>query len=249
MTKPSVYDMIGGGYRLTRKEDPRIASAIFDALEDSPSVVNVGAGTGSYEPTARLVVAVEPSPEMIGQRPHGSALVIRAVAESLPLVDGAVAAALAVLTVHHWQDQDRGLRELSRVARDRGVIFTWDPSGPGFWLTDEYFPGFIERDRERCPTVARLRASLWDAEVITVPIPHDGEDGFLGAYWRRPAAYLDPAVRSGISSFALGTDLSPLDRLARDLDSGEWEARHASLLTAEQLDLGYRIVVGRPKKI
>ena len=136
-----VYDEIGRSYTVTRRPDPRIARAIDTALGDARSVVNVGAGAGSYEPSHLRVTAVEPSPAMIRQRPSAAAPVVRAVAEHLPFADTSFDAALAVLTLHHWTDRAGGLAELARVARRRVVILTWDPSCRDlFWLTTEYFP-------------------------------------------------------------------------------------------------------------
>jgi SAM-dependent methyltransferase len=241
-----VYDEIGRGYRRTRREDPRILALITEALGGAQSVVNVGAGSGSYEPEDRFVLAVEPSVRMIEQRGPDSAPVIRAVAESLPFRDRVFDAAMAVLTIHHWSDPDRGINELRRVARERVVILTFDPQGPGFWLTDEYFPEFVLRDRARCPPIVRVTEHLTNAEVLPVPIPHDCADGFLGAYWRRPEAYLDDRIRTAISSFAQCNDLSALTRLEHDLESGRWHARHRSLLDRTELDIGYRLVVGQP---
>jgi len=240
------YDRIGADYRQTRKEDPRLASLIARALEGARSVVNVGAGTGSYEPRDRFVVAVEPSDVMLRQRPPQAAPAVQAIAERLPFRNDAFDAAMAVLTIHHWNDQDAGLWELNRVAVERIVLLTWDPSHHGFWLVNDYFPEFLEADRKRLPPIERLLNAVTDGRVITVPIPHDCVDGFLGAYWRRPEAYLNANVRSGISSFATCTNLSPLQRLADDLESGEWQRRYGELLEEEALDIGYRLVVGRP---
>jgi SAM-dependent methyltransferase len=242
----STYDRIGADYRQTRKADTRLARLIARELRDAKTVVNVGAGTGSYEPEDRFVVAVEPSDVMLRQRPPNAAAAAQAIAERLPFRDDAFDAAMAVLTVHHWSDQQAGLRELCRVARDRIVVLTWDPSNEGFWLTRDYFPQFLAADRTRLPPLERLLSGLADAHVITVPIPHDCADGFLGAYWRRPWAYLNPEVRRGISSFATCRDLSPLQRLEDDLDTGEWQRRYGDLLDTEALDIGYRLVVGRP---
>jgi SAM-dependent methyltransferase len=243
-----IYDDIGVTYAGTRREDPRLLRVIHDALGDAESVVNVGAGTASYEPRDRPVVAIEPSVRMIRQRPKGAAPVVRAVAESLPLASGAVEAALAVLTVHHWSNQGAGLAELCRVARERVVIFTWDPESSGFWLTRDYFPGFLRADRRRFPRIGTILGRLTDATATPVPIPHDCADGFMGAYWRRPAAYLDAGARRGISRFQLCEDVSPLEGLRRDLDSGAWEARYGEMLRADEWDLGYRLVVGRPRR-
>jgi SAM-dependent methyltransferase len=242
------YDHIGTDYRLTRKEDPRLARVIARELRGASTVLNVGAGTGSYEPTGRFVVAVDPSQVMLQQRPPTAGPAVRAIAERLPFQDDAFDAAMAVLTVHHWGDQRAGLRELGRVARERIVLLTWDPSSEGFWLIKDYFPHFLEADRQRLPPVERLLSVLEDGRVIPVPIPHDCVDGFLGAYWRRPWAYLNADIRRGVSSFATCRDLSPLQRLAEHLDTGEWHRRYGELLEAEELDIGYRLVVGRPRR-
>jgi SAM-dependent methyltransferase len=185
---------------------------------------------------------------MIRQRPAGAAPAVRATAEALPLADGAVDAALAVLTVHHWTDPSRGLAELRRVARSRLVVLTWDQDvADSFWLVDEYFPRLREVDRRKASlaaVVAALRATRID--VRSLPVPHDCADGFLGAFWRRPEAYLDVQVRAGISTFAElpRADLDTgLRRLAADIRSGAWADRHRDLLVLDELDLGYRLVV------
>jgi SAM-dependent methyltransferase len=240
------YDVIGRSYARLRRPDPRIARAVTAALGDARSVVNVGAGAGSYEPTDRAVVAVEPSAVMIAQRPAGAAPVVRAFAEKLPFSDNAFDAALAVLTAHHWSDRRAGLSEMRRVAGERVVILTWDPAHAVFWLASDYFPDLVEFDRGIFPTLADLEAALGRVEVSVVPIPHDCVDGFLGAYWRRPEAYLDEGVRAGISTFARIGDVTPgVNRLRADLKSGRWAKRNAALLGLEELDLGYRIVVSR----
>jgi SAM-dependent methyltransferase len=239
-----IYDRIGTGYSRTRRADPRIAAMISRALGAARTVVNVGAGTGSYEPTDRRVVAVEPSSTMVGQRPAGGAPVVRASAVDLPFCDGAFSAALAVLTVHHWPDRLRGLAELARGARDGAVVLTWDPDDFGFWLVDDYLPEIAEIDRAIAPTLDELRRALGPISVEAVPVPHDCADGFLGAYWRRPQAYLDPSVRGAISTFAMlaGADAA-LERLRDDVASGAWERRYADLLRRDALDVGYRLVV------
>jgi len=243
---PHLYDTIGIGYRALRRPDPRIAAAIITALGPVSSVVNVGAGAGSYEPADRRVVAVEPSREMIGQRPAGAAPVVQASATALPFGAGAFDAALAVLTVHHWPDRARGLAELRRVARDRVVILTWLPDAAGFWLTEDYFPELVAIDRAIFPTRDEMERHLGPVELRPLPIPHDCADGFLGAYWRRPHAYLDAAVRGAISTFSKITDVEPgLERLRRDLADGTWTRRHGLLLERAELDLGYRLVVAR----
>lgn len=211
------YDSIGRSYRTTRRPDPRIQSAIAAALGPAQGIVNVGAGAGSYEPRDLAVVAVEPSEVMVHQRPGDGAPVVRAVAEHLPFRSNTFDAALAVLTIHHWTDWRRGLAELRRMARDRVVLFTWDPNGPGFWLVNRYFPEFLPLDAPRCPTLEMLESELGPLEIRRVPIPEDCRDGFLGAYWKRPWAYLDEGIRAGMSVFA---GVQPDDpRLLRLADS------------------------------
>jgi len=239
-----LYDAIGLGYDTYRRPDPRIGAAIRRALGAADSVVNVGAGTGSYEPTDRRVVAVEPALAMIRKR-RSAAPVVQASATDLPFGDGVFAAGLAVLTVHHWPDRARGLAELVRVARERFVV-TWDPATPSFWLTDDYFKSILTIDRPIFPTMGELRRVLGEIEIIPLPVPHDCMDGFLGAYWRRPAAYLDDGVRSAISTFSKIGNVRPgLARLRQDLDDGTWARRHGDLLGRSELDLGYRLVVSR----
>ena len=241
-----LYDTIGDGYGVYRRPDPRIAAAINLTLEGTDTVLNVGAGAGSYEPADRYVVAVEPALSMIRQRGAGSAPVVQASATHLPFRDDAFAAALAVLTLHHWPDRARGLAELARVARRRVVMLTWDPASPNFWLIDDYFPALAAMDRPIFPTIEELRHAFGHIEIHALPIPHDCTDGFLGAYWRRPHAYLDPGVRGAISTFTKLDSLEPgLSRLRNDLADGTWERRHGQLLAAPELDLGYCLVVAR----
>lgn len=238
-----LYDSLGHGYGELRREDPRIAARVRRALGDARSVVNVGAGAGSYEPRDRRLVAVEPSLVMIRQRPPQASPVVRASAERLPFRDESFDASLAVLTLHHWPDLARGLRELRRAARRAVVILTFDTSVGGFWLTD-YFPEIVEADRRTMPSIQDIRRQLGELSVFDVPIPHDCTDGFLGAYWRRPHAYLSAQVRSAISVFSrIGGLESGLSRLESDLQSGAWQRRHGHLLARSELDLGYRLVV------
>ena len=240
---PQLYDEIGVGYGNYRRPEPRFAASILEALGEAESVVNVGAGAGSYEPTDRPVVAVEPSLEMIRQRAAGSAPVVQASALHLPFPNGAFGAALAVLTVHHWPDLQRGLAELDRVARHRCVVLTHDPSA-SFWLIEDYFPEMVEIIQRTLPPVSELCGASGDAEVHPLLVPHDCVDGFLCAYWRRPHAYLDPGVRSAISIFSMVSDVEPgLARLRSDLEDGTWEHRHGDLHARSELDLGYRLVI------
>jgi SAM-dependent methyltransferase len=241
---PQLYDTIGVGYRSYRRPDPRIAAAIMHALGDLAPIVNVGAGTGSYEPADRPVVAMEPSLAMIRQRQARTVPVVQAAATHLPFRDAAFAAALAVATIHHWPDRVRGLTELARVARHRLVIVTYDPAATGFSLVEDYFPAIAETDRQIFPSLDEFRRAVGSIEVHPLPIPHDCTDRFLGAHWRRPAAYLDPGVRSAIPTFAKVSNLDEgLTRLHADLGDGTWERRYGHLLHQPELDLGYRLVI------
>ena len=241
----ALYDTIGVGYRRLRRTDPRIAASIHAHLGEAHSVVNVGAGTGSYEPSDLEVTAVEPSAAMIRQRPHDAAVAVQAHAEDLPFGDGAFDASMAILTVHHWGDALRGLREMRRVTRDRIVVLTFDPLMSNFWLLD-YLPSLANLDSQHMPAMDDFEAALGPVERIAVPIPHDCIDGVLCAYWRRPAAYLDPDVRRSISSFwKIGDIAEPLRRLESDLRSGAWVRRYSRILHRESLDFGYHLVVTR----
>ena len=244
MTTGRLYERIGEGYARHRRSDPRIVAQIDRALGDARSVVNVGAGTGSYEPVGRRVVAVEPSAVMLAQRAAQAAPALRGVAEALPIADGAVDAALAVLTLHHWGDLRAGLRELQRVSR-RQVVLHFVPGQP-FWLADEYFQEVRDLETVGIPTVEDVAELLGAGRVEVVSVPSDCVDGFFSAFWRRPDAYLDPAVRASISYLAqLDPDaLAPgLARLRGDLESGAWAHRHADLLARDEFDGGYRLIV------
>jgi len=240
------YDELGRTYGATRRADPRIAARISAALADSSTVLNIGAGTGSYEPV-QTIAAVEPSPVMIRQRPAGAAPVVQAVAEHIPLRDDCADAALAVLTIHHWTDLAAGIAEMRRVARRRLVFLTWDAQamGAAFWLLSEYLAEARAVDAALAVPMHRLTALLDDVVVEPVPVPHDCVDGFGAAFWRRPEAYLDATVQAGMSLFALADPalLQPgLARLAADLASGRWHAEHAELLRRDEFDVGYRLV-------
>jgi SAM-dependent methyltransferase len=210
-------------------------------------VVNVGAGTGSYEPADRRVVAVEPSAVMLAQRPAGAAPAVQAVAEHLPLPDGVADVALAVLTVHHWGDWRAGLAELRRVA-GRVVVVTFDPAvHAATWIIDEYVPEIGTLDAGRIPFHPLVEAL--DATVTELPLTREFADGLLGAYWCRPEAYLDPEVRSHMSGFVQvdqGVVRRAMDRLGHDLASGGWAERHRHLATATTYDAGFRLLVSDP---
>jgi SAM-dependent methyltransferase len=242
----TIYDRIGRSYRRGRRADPRWAASIEAALGPARSIVNVGAGAGSYEPRDRGVVAVEPSEVMIRQRPRGSAPVIRGCAERLPVRDGAVDAAMALLTIHHWTDVGRGLAELRRVA-DRQVLLTFDPSHlDAFWFVRDYLPELVGFEQARTPTPAEIGRHLRVVDVQALPVPRDMVDGVLPAYWARPEALLDPEVRSNMSSLAQ-MDQRLVDRavarLAEDLNDGTWYRRNAELEVLDQLEAGFRLVI------
>ncbi len=242
----SLYNTIGHTYSRGRRSDPRIATAIESALGNCETILNVGAGTGSYEPRSRVVVAVEPSITMIAQRPAGAAPVVQACAEALPFRNGSFDAVLGILTVHHWKDQAKGFSECVRLARSRVVFVTNDfDVCAQFWLFD-YFPELLRADRHIFPSMARFADALGPVETIAVPVPSDCRDGFLGAYWQCPRAYLDPIVRGNISTFSkIGSIDSQLARLKGDIESGAWQRRYPSLEGLGTLDLGYRIVIAR----
>jgi SAM-dependent methyltransferase len=245
------YDRIGVDYAKARHTDPRIAAKIAAALGNARSVLNVGAGTGSYEPVDREVIAVEPSAEMISQRPIGSAPAVQASAEALPFENDSFDAAMAIISDHHWHDRSAGLRAMARVARHRVLLLNADPSlALEFWLTRDYLPGFTDlipaQYRHRGRWREELESVLGKVEVQPVPIPHDCLDGFYQAYWRRPSAYCDKRVRHGISVFhRLPTDevADAMERLQRDLDDGTWSERNAQLLDLPELDVGLRLVI------
>jgi len=236
------YDFIGSNYAELRKPDPRIAEIIQSALGSAQTVLNVGAGTGSYEPADRAVTAVEPSREMIRKRRPAAPEAIQASAGDLPFADKSFDASMAILTIHHWPDKEAGLSEMRRVTRGPIVLLTFDPAHRP-WLTD-YLPELAALDQTQMPMMSNYERWLGPVQITPVLVPHDCSDGFLYAYWRRPAAYLDPYIRTGSSSFwAINNAEAGLQRLRQDLETGEWERRYAELLSLEDYDAGYRLVV------
>lgn len=250
MVQAPVYDRIGSQYCRGRREDTRIAARIWSALGDASPVLNVGAGSGSYEPRDRPVVALEPSAVMLSQRPLGAAPAVRAVAEALPFRDGAFGAAMGVLTVHHWRDRARGLAEVRRVTRGPVVLFLRDPHAAGRWWLHHYFPATARLEATRETPFGQVAGLLGGRfEAIPVPIPADCTDGFNAAYWGRPEAYLDPEVWRPMSALALIPAADRADgmrRLRTDLASGQWDRRWGHLRALDELDLGYRVVTARP---
>jgi hypothetical protein len=242
-----LYDTIGTTYTVTRRTEPRIAARVWAALGDVRTVLNVGAGTGSYEPPDRDVTAVEPSAVMRAHRPVGAGRCVGAIAERLPFADRAFDASMAFATVHHWQDPIAGLREMQRVAR-RVVVFTHDSTDAGwlhrFWLTRDYLPEVADLVADR-PSLTELAASI-AARIEPVRIPWDCADGFFEAYWRRPEAYLDERVRRGVSVWTkVGPEAEQraVRRLRDDLASGRWAERNRELVDLDAAELGLRLLI------
>jgi hypothetical protein len=240
------YERHGRTYARHRQADPRIAARIHEALGDARTVLNVGAGAGSYEPCDRWVLAVEPSATMRAQRPAGAAPAIDARAEALPLDDGAVDAAMACVTIHHWESSEAGLGELRRVARGPVVVFTFELDHLPAWQL-EYLREGVAKERPRFPAIDDIAAALGGrTHVERIPTPGDCTDGFFEAFWRRPEALLDPEVRGAQSVWAL---LEPeveqriVDRLAAALDSGAWDATHGHLREQDTLQGALRLVI------
>jgi SAM-dependent methyltransferase len=240
------YEVHGRGYAQRRRADPRIAARIEAALGDARTVVNVGAGAGSYEPPDRWLLAVEPSAAMRAQRPPGAAPAIDARAEALPLDDDSVDAAMACVTIHHWQPRDAGLAELRRVARGPVVVFTFDLDHLPAWQRDFLREG-IELERPRFGSIAEVAAALGGrTRVETIPTPADCTDGFFEAFWNRPEALLDPEVRASQSVWALlgpGVEERIVSRLATALETGAWDAEHGHLRGQKSFDGSLRLVV------
>jgi SAM-dependent methyltransferase len=247
MSAAQLYDTIGAAYPVTRRTEPRIAARIWTALGDARTILNVGAGTGSYEPPDRHVLAVEPSALMRSQRFPDAAPCLIGSAENLPFEDQSFDAAMAVSTVHHWQDPIAGLREMRRVAR-RVVVFTHDTSDTGwlrrFWLTRDYLPEVADLLVGR-PSLAEQARAI-GARMDPVLIPWDCADGFFEAYWRRPEAYLDENVRRGVSVWTrVGPDVEQraVHSLRDDLTSGRWAERNRDLVDIDAAELGLRLLV------
>jgi SAM-dependent methyltransferase len=258
------YADLATDYATVRRADPRIGAQLVTALGSARSVLNVGAGTGSYEPTDRHVVAVEPSAEMRARRDPALPPAIDATAEALPFDDDTFDAALAVFTIHHWPDLDAGLAEVRRVTRGPVVIMTADPEALGdLWLAD-YAPEFHATERRRYPSLGRIAAALGGAgsgdaadhagparrgatalEVSPLRIPLDCSDGFADAFYGRPETMLDPAVRNAQSAWSFVDDDAQarfVERLRADLDSGAWDERHGHLRTQPEFEGSIRIL-------
>ena len=245
----ALYDEIGRGYATVRLEDRRLAAPIWEALGDARTVLNVGAGAGSYEPRDREVVAVEPSAVMIAQRSAGAAPAVLASAEHLPFPDDSFDAAMAIITLHHWDDLDAGLREMRRVAGQRAVIVTFDPAlEADLWIARDYIQEHVIHTFSSLPSISRILETFPDAEVRPLLIPNDCSDLMFASLWARPEAYLDPHVRAGTSVWQrLPAEVATraLEDLRQDLASGAWDARYGHLRTTPEYDAGLRLITSQ----
>lgn len=238
----AIYDEIGNNYSVSRRTDPRIAEQLYTELRGATRIVNIGAGSGSYEPENIEVVAVEPSSVMISQRKAGSHRAEQASAEQLPFQDKSFSHAMTVLSMHHWQDRARAFKEINRVATEKFVGITWDPKAEPFWLTRDYFPEIYEMDKLIFPDLDELRQYFDEVTVRPLQIPSDCQDGFLVAFWKRPEAYLSNEVRQAMSPFAKIKNLSEgLQKLEVDIASGAWKRKNHLLLDSSFIDVGYRL--------
>ena len=243
------YGRIGTGYARIRQPDPRIASQFHAALGDARTVLNVGAGAGSYEPTDREVTAVEPSASMRAQRPSYLSEAVDATAETLPFEADSFDAAMASVTIHQWPNFEAGLHGMRRVTTGPVVILTFDPTPPVTWWIDDYVPELLAVEARRMPAIDRVAAAVGDvAEVQTVFVPNDCTDGFGQAFYGRPERMLDPEVRRAMSAWSFLDD-GVVERfvaaLSADLASGAWDERYGSFRELDTFDVGMRLVIGR----
>lgn len=242
----AVYDDIGHNYSLMRRTDPKIAKQLYSELRGASRIVNIGAGTGSYEPENVELVAVEPSLKMILQREVGSYRVEQAFAEKLPFENDSFSHAMTVLSMHHWENRELAFSEINRVATEKFVAITWDPESAPFWLTRDYFPEIYEEDKCIFTGLEELNEHFDEVKISPLQIPGDCRDGLLAAFWKRPEAYLVSEVRQSMSSFSKIKDPSKgLQKLADDLVSGVWAKNNSTLLNSSFLDVGYRLVSAR----
>jgi SAM-dependent methyltransferase len=244
------YEAGGTGYAQQRRPDPRIAALVHAALGSARTVLNVGAGAGSYEPTDREVTAVEPSEAMRAQRPAHLTRAIDATAEALPFADGSFDAAMATITVHQWTDTDAGLREMRRVSRGPVVVLTFDGDAlDTLWLAS-YVPEFLIVEARRYPAIDHIRSVLGATSTVAdVAIPIDCVDGFTETYYARPEAFLDPAVRRSQSAWGF-LDPAIVDarmaQLRADLESGEWDRRYGYLRSQPEFVGALRLITALP---
>ena len=242
------YDEIGLGYAIRRCTDPTIYAALARELETATTLLNIGAGAGSYEPSDASLVALEPAWTMLTQRPSTAHPAVQGNAEQLPFPDKSFSHCMTVLSMHHWQNRARAFAEINRVTKERFVAISWNPEASPFWLTRDYFPGIHAHDVDIFPGLAELHAHFDELQVQALPIPENCEDGFLAAFWKRPEAYLSEEIRQSISSFAALPQLQQgLAALRTDLDSGRWASRNADVLAGSTLDAGYWLITAEPR--
>ena len=242
----AIYDDIGVNYSVTRCTDPKISELLYSKLQGATRIINIGAGTGSYEPENVDLVAVEPSSRMISQRKIGSHRVEQAFAEKLPFENNSFSHAMTVNSMHHWENRALAFDEINRVATDKFVAISWDPESAPFWLTRDYFPEIYEMDKSIFPGMDEL--SDYFSEVIITPleIPADCKDGLLAAFWKRPEAYLSEKVRQSTSPFSKIRNLAEgLNKLQDDITSGAWAKNNHAILNSTSLDVGYRLITAR----
>ena len=245
------YDLNGQQYYRHRRADPQIAARIEEALGDAATVLNVGAGAGSYEPQDRYVIAVEPSASMRAQRlAQGKLPALNGTAESLPFDEGSFEASMATLTIHHWPDLEAGLREMRRVTRGPVVLMSYDPEALDIFWNQRYFPELVRVEQARYPSIDRVRKALGGQVTVSpVSIPLHCTDGFQEAFYGRPEAFLQPEVRRAQSAWGFlpeGLEPELVSRLEQDLSSGVWDRDYGHLRTQAQFAGALRLIVGMP---
>lgn len=244
-----IYDEIGKSYSVTRSTDPKIAKQLYAELEGATRIINIGAGTGSYEPAGVDLVAVEPSAKMIAQRRVGAYRVEQASAEKLPFEDNSFSHAMTINSMHHWVNKPLAFSEINRVATEKFVAITWDPESEPFWLTRDYFTEIYEMDKVIFPSMVEIKDYFDDVKVRPLEIPADCQDGLFAAFWKRPDAYLNEQVRASTSPFSKVTNLEEvLQTLKADLASGAWADKNKAILNLSALDVGYRLVTATVRK-
>ncbi|MCR9249115.1 MAG: methyltransferase domain-containing protein [bacterium] len=245
-----IYDKIGINYSSQRQTDPRLAAQLHKELEGATKILNIGAGTGSYEPKNMDLIALEPSQEMINQRKPGSHPVVQGFADNLLFEKDSFSHTMTVLSMHHWQNRAKAFEEINRVTTDKFVAISWNSDINPFWLTRDYFTEIFEIDQDIFPDLEELHNHFDNVKITPLMIPEDCIDGFLAAYWKRPEAYLSEHVRNSISSFSKITRLDEgLQKLQKDLDSGEWQKKNSDLLDKTELDVGYQLITASIRRI
>jgi ubiquinone/menaquinone biosynthesis C-methylase UbiE len=245
------YDKYGQQYSGHRQTDPEIAKYIYSALGKAKTVINIGAGAGSYEPHDRYVIAVEPSATMRVQRlKNHRSPAVNAMAETLPFDDGSFDAATAFLTVHHWPDIAKGLKELRRVTRGQIIIMTYNKDALDvFWNTD-YFPEVVDIERQRYPAMQWLCETLGgNCEIQDIPIPLNCIDGFQEAFYGRPEAFLSHHVRKAMSAWGFIPPSQQdvmISRFKNTLLSGEWDEKYGHLRNQPFFTGALRLVIAQP---